>query len=331
MLRLGYYAKDPFLKEIARSAVIGRYRNFPGYHINTARTTAYEKADYPLREHNELSVNSFHYNHIFPMMSMILDYLVTDVFVRSEGQISFPSQFIEGYAYLQNKFYGHQAGTWYGLKNVYLWMPKDILGCDNVELNYLAARSGKKLLIAFMNQSNENVTARVKLNASLIGNLAGMEKQAQVRTQNNEAESFTVNDGNFDVVAAPKGITSVEIDDVYIGTSFQSTFLKRTATDAWKKDYVELSFGRARAMILRGVESDTAYIYLRDDDAVYSEVTLHYESAGAWKTIEDDAFPYEFTVPLKSEDNEFKFYFEGVSVDGKAARSTEEVLCHAGK
>jgi hypothetical protein len=110
MLRLGYHVRDSFLSDIARSAVVGRYRNFPGYHINTERTTIYEKADYPLRDHKELSVNSFHYNHIWPMMSMLLDYLVSDVFVRSEGQITFPSAFIEGYAYLQNNFYGHKPG-----------------------------------------------------------------------------------------------------------------------------------------------------------------------------------------------------------------------------
>src|SRR5690606_23430066 len=43
MMRLGYYTNDDFLKDVAKAAVIGRYRNFPGYHINTARTTAYEK------------------------------------------------------------------------------------------------------------------------------------------------------------------------------------------------------------------------------------------------------------------------------------------------
>ena len=48
MLRLAHYTGDGFLARTADHAVIGRYRNFPGYHINTARTTVYEKADYPL-------------------------------------------------------------------------------------------------------------------------------------------------------------------------------------------------------------------------------------------------------------------------------------------
>lgn len=326
MLRLGYYAQDTFLHDIARSAIVGRYRNFPGYHINTARTTAYEKADYPLREHKELSVNSFHYNHIWPMMSMLFDYLVTDVFVRSDGQISFPSQFIEGYAYLQNKFYGHQPGEWYGLKDVQLWMPQGVLECDHVELNYLTARSGSKLLIAFTNQSNEEATATIRLNTELIGNLAGAVKPANARSQNGAQQSLAVNDGRFSIAVEAKGLATVEIDDVQIEAKFQPNILERTQADAWKKDYLEVSLGNARAMILPSPDNTNAYLYLQSDDAEFSAISLHYEQEGAWKTMHDDAFPFEFTVPLPSADTKFTFYFEGITVDGNVIRSKEEVL-----
>lgn len=326
MLRLSYYAQDTFLHDISRSAIVGRYRNFPGYHINTARTTAYEKADYPLREHKELSVNSFHYNHIWPMMSMLFDYLVTDVFVRSDGQISFPSQFIEGYAYLQNKFYGHEPGEWYGMKDVYLWMPQDILECDCVELNYLTARSGSKLLIAFTNQSNEAVTAAISLNTDLIEKLVGTVKQANARSQNGAQQSLAVNDGKFNIAVEAKGLTTIEIDDVQIEVKTQPDILERTQADAWEKDYLEVSLGNARAMILPGLDNNNAYLYLQSDEAEISAVILHYEQAGAWKTMHDDTFPFEFTVPLNRADAKFKFYFEGITVDGNVIRSKEEVL-----
>lgn len=331
MLRLGYYANDAFLRDIARSAVIGRYRNFPGYHINTARTNVYEKVDYPMREHEDLSVNSFHYNHVWPMMSMLFDYMVSDVFVRSQGQIRFPGQFIEGYAYLQNRFYGHTPGTWYGLKNAHLWMPKGILECDNVELNYLSARSGDKLLIAFTNQSNEEITATVGLNRALIGRLEGKPKQAQVRRQNHAQESVLVDGGSFRVSVKAQGITAVEIEDVELVPVFQADILARTNANIWSPDYLEVPFGDARAMILPGVENDRAYIYLQSDDAEFRAITLHYEQSSAWKTIHDDAFPYEFTVPIDSASGEFRFYLEGVSADGNTMRSKEEVLHRAEK
>jgi len=71
---------------LQRDAVIGRYRSFPGYHINTERTTAYENVDFPFHKHMDQSVNSFHYNHILPMASMLLDYLVSDCIYPQQGR-----------------------------------------------------------------------------------------------------------------------------------------------------------------------------------------------------------------------------------------------------
>lgn len=79
-------------------------------------------------------------------------------------------------------------------------------------------------------------------------------------------------------------------------------------------------------MILPGPGNNNAYLYLQSDDAEFSDVTLHYEQAGAWKTMHDDAFPFEFTVPVNSADAKFTFYFEGTTVDGNVIRSKEEVL-----
>jgi hypothetical protein len=167
------------------------------------------------------------------------------------------------------------------------------------------------------------------LNKTLIGNLAGKAKQAKVRLQNNAQESFPVDDGAFKVTVKAQGITAVEIEDVEIAPTFQPRILSRTNAASWSPDYLEVPFGDARAMILPGVENDSAYVYLQADDAEFSAITLHYQEAGAWKTIQDDAFPYEFTVPLDGAATEFRFYFEGVSVDGKAMRSEEGVLQRA--
>ena len=101
MLRIADLTGDGFLRDIARSAIVGRYANFPGYHINTERTTAYEKPDFPLRPHDSISVNSFHYNHQFPLLSVLYDYLVTDATNKSRGAIAFRGDYIEGYGFLK--------------------------------------------------------------------------------------------------------------------------------------------------------------------------------------------------------------------------------------
>ncbi|MDR0902797.1 MAG: hypothetical protein LBM92_08515, partial [Opitutaceae bacterium] len=134
MLRVAALTGDRFLHDIARWAVIGRYRSFPGYHINTARTTVYEKSGYALRPHEKMSYNSIHYNHVWPMASMVLDYLVTDAWARSGGAVAFPGQYIEGYAYLQSGFYGHRAGKIHDLENLNLWLPDGLVTGGSDEL-----------------------------------------------------------------------------------------------------------------------------------------------------------------------------------------------------
>jgi hypothetical protein len=159
MLKIGHLTGDTYLMDIARSAVIGRYRNFPGYHINTARTTAYEKKDFPLVGHKDQSVNSFHYNHPLPMLSMLVDFLVTDAYVRSNGKIEFPYNFSEGYAYMQNKAYGAMRGNFYGHDDALLWMPNGLLNVPD-QINYITARGEKDLYVALMNASEEDHAGR---------------------------------------------------------------------------------------------------------------------------------------------------------------------------
>lgn len=272
MLRLGYYAKDPFLINVAKAAVIGRYRNFPGYHINTERTTAYEKVDFPLHKHKEQSVNSFHYNHILPMASMLLDYLVTDVFVRSKGKISFPAEYIEGYAYLQSKMYGMKKGTFNEEKDVQLWMPARLLAIDNTELNYIAGRTADKLLLAFTNQSNKPVTANVTINKELVN----------------------VKKNTFSITVPANGINTIVIPNTPVPNTFQQKIL--AVTNDKSKDYAKLEPGHTHALLFKlGSYSKRLYIYLEDDDTKWSKVSLHYNNT----TVNDTAYPFEFTAPVE--------------------------------
>lgn len=315
LLRIGYYADDQFLKDVAKAAIIGRYRNFPGYHINTARTTIYEEADYPLRPHIELSVNSFHYNHVLPMASMLLDYLVTDAFVRSEGAVWFPSEYIEGYAYLQNKFYGHAPGSFYGEEGVNLWMPKNLLTIDSIELNYVSGYKGSDLFIALTNQSNEKVVARLTLNKALV-NLAG--RYTVTRWQDNRKVGTEQADGRtIQVEVAPGGISALKISGATPLVRFSNMFVDVSGTVP--NDYIETSVGNARAMLIKlGNYAKRAYIYLRDDENKVAEATLHYaDASGVSWTMTDREFPYEFTIDLPNDATGLHFTLQTLSPSGR--------------
>lgn len=322
MTRIAAATKDSLLHDVARSAVVGRYRSFPGYHINTARTDIYERADYPLHEHKELSVNSFHYNHIWPHMSLLVDYLVSDTSARSGGAIEFPAHFIEGYAYLQSKFYGDRAGRFYGYNDAFLWMPRRLLSLGTVELNYLAARGEGRLYVAFTNQSNQAITTEVALNASVLPQVSGREFRVSVLQGAMTSAGKTMRDGRLTVAVAPRGLTAIAIEGLAVTPKFQQKLIAASASQAWKQDYLELPWGNARAMILNfGSAASTAYVYLRDDDSKFKEARITYKLGGETRTVSDATYPFEFTIPVPEGAAQFDFELQGTRLDGRSDKS----------
>ncbi|MDF2192710.1 hypothetical protein [Paraflavitalea sp. CAU 1676] len=321
MLRLGYYAKDSFLVQVAKAAIIGRYRNFPGYHINTERTTAYEQLDFPLHEHKEQSVNSFHYNHILPMASMLLDYLVTDAFVRSKAQIDFPSEYMEGYAYLQNKLYGAQKGRFYADNDVQLWMPARLLKIASNELNYISARKGNSLYLAFANQSGKAVTTTVSIDPARVQ----LQRGSGLRSFTGPQQA-KIKDGSFVITVPANGLAAVQIEGAVIRSSFQQALLDSNYS-ATGKDYIKLKSGGAHAMLMRlGRYDRRLYVYLEADDNKISKATLVCtKSDGAQITIVDTAYPFEFTVPV-AQHGAVRFDLSLTGVDGKVQQSEQVIL-----
>jgi hypothetical protein len=319
MYRIGYEAGDSFLMDVARSAIVGRYSNFPGYHINTARTTIYEKSDYPLRPFKELSVNSFHFNHIWPLASVLMDYLVTDVYVKSNGTIDFPSDFIEGYAYLQSKFYGHKQGSVYG-ENAWLWMPKELMEPSTTEVNYLTARGENNLFIAFTNQSNEVQDFTFDLDKQLTG--YHTEHNVRIWENNKDAGEGKLINGSMSVEIQPKGILVLSIEEMTIKPAFQDAIVDNDKIASDGAHFQSLDFGDSKAMILDlGQGRKSAYIYLGKDDDTFRNVSLKYSvDDGPDVLVVDSAYPFEFTIPLEKR-SQLSFSLEGRKVDGSFSRS----------
>ncbi|MFZ3485083.1 hypothetical protein [Sphingomonas sp. 3-13AW] len=321
MVRIGEDAGDAFLQQVAKAAVIGRYRNFPGYHMNTARTTIYEGADYPLREHEELSVNSFHYNHIWPMASMLLDYLVSDAYARSDGAIDFPAQFMEGYAYLQNKFYGYQPGKFYGDQGVQLWMPKGLVKSDAAELNHIAGYRGNAVYLAFANQSNAPVTANFTLADGLL------DKVGVARiTRLSPAGGAALLGNGYRVEVPAGGQVAIRIDGLRAKAGFQRAMLE-SAGKTVPSDAAAVSFGDARAYLLDfGRFGRRGYVYLREDDRTIKDASLRYRIGnGPWQQSKDAAFPFEFSVPVPAGQS-FTFELAGTRQDGSSGKTKPVTL-----
>lgn len=314
-LRLAHYTGDTFLRDIARSAIVGRYRNFPGYHINTERNTAYEQVDFPFLRHEQISATSFHYNHPFPQISFLIDYLVADAFDKSNEKIAFPSRHIEGYGYLQNKFYGHAPGYFYDEKNAWLWMPKGLVNIENVELNYLSARADNALCVAFMNQSGSEVSTDFKIDVLRVPAISG-RKKAELWSADKKVGEIDIVDGSGKITVPAKGIMSIIVKDCRVRTELQENFA--TKGRQWKNSSFHSDFGHLSALMLdMGKDLKQAYVFLRDDDSIFKEITLLYRfDNGRFQMQKDLHYPFEFSIPVPDNVENVYMQVMGVDVEG---------------
>ncbi|MFT4093267.1 MAG: hypothetical protein QM640_06470 [Niabella sp.] len=316
LLRIGYYTKDTFLMNVAKAALVGRSESFPGYHINTERTTAYEKADFPLHEHLDQSVNSFHYNHILPMASLFIDYLVSDAFVKSKGAIDFPAEYIEAYAYLQNKMYGAQKGKFFQSPEVQLWMPRHLLRIDDIALNYISARKKDTLYLAFMNQSGKAVTTTVTINPQL----ATFPGKATGQQLFPSTTALQLTDSTFRVTVPTNGLVAVAIPDARLQIGFQGQLLDNP-TDK-RSDYALIPEGNSKALLFKlGAYDQRLFVYLQDDDTKWKRARLIYNIDGKQEVaVDKKEYPFEFTVPVE-KDKPVRFSLELTGRDGKIVNS----------
>lgn len=325
MLRIGFLTNDKFLQQTARSAIVGRYANFPGYHINTGRTTAYEKVDYPLRPFKELSVNSFHFNHIWPHMSILVDYLFTDAYVKSKGAIKTPSSYIEGYAYLQSKFYGHAAAELYGDKNIYPWMPPALLSTGSKQLNYVSFRAKNAFYVAFLNQSDEKLTSTVTLNSALFSKLDPTHN-AKVWLNNEPSENRRFVNGEFQIEVGPHSISALKIEGVEPLVLFQDQMFQ-TKNDVVNPGLISLRKVNGKAMMLDfGQDLRTFYVYLHSDDQKVTEASLTYSINQKKYDLTDKDYPFEFTIALPEKEEKLKFSIQVTDRAGKV--TAEDIQLH---
>lgn len=299
LLRIGSLTKDTFLLDIAKAAVIGRYTNFPGYHINTERTTVYEKPDFPLRTLAQLTSTSMHYSHIWPQINLMFDYLVSDVAARTLGAVDFPGHYVQNIVHMQNQVYT-TGGKFYGDENLTLWMPKDILQTENEQLNYITAHGNGKFYMVFTNQSGHEVNTAVTINPSLL-NVSG--KNFAQWIQNVSMPGGVIAGNQFMVQVAPHGVTAIAIDEVTVKTSFQQKLLTNTIKNKWNKYYEpNIPLGACRSILINPSDSLTRlFVFSTNAKGVHSEVKLHYSiDKGNWQVMTDNVYPFEFSVDINT-------------------------------
>jgi len=299
LLRIGSLTKDSFLLDLGKAAVIGRYTTFPGYHINTDRTTVYEKPNFPLRTLAQLTSTSMHYSHVWTQINLMFDYLVSDVAARTLGSVDFPGQYVQNIVHMQNQVY-MKDGKFYGDENLTLWMPKDILETANEQLNYITAYGNGKFYLVFTNQSGQTVNTSVTLNSALV-NVSG--KSFSQWNENTTGQGGTISTNSFNVSVAPHGVTAIAINDVNIITKFQQKLAVNTIRNKWNSYYESnIPLGNSKSMLLNPSDSlARLFVFSTVAKGTHTSVKLDYSiDGGVWQQVTDNAYPFEFSIDINS-------------------------------
>lgn len=328
MMRIAAETGNRFLHDVARNAVAGRYECFPGYHINTGRTNVYEMKDFAYRPQKDLNAHtSIHYNHIPSFLAMLWDYLFADFYYMSDRNIDFPYEYSEGYAYCRSLVFGAHPGKFYDEENVMPYMPSDIVKVSDIQANYLTAYGNGKLYLALSNQSDRDIEVKVDFDQEKSFIDPSLEYTCKVWSQNEPSEQLKVNNGSIVLPLMAKGITAIAIDGVDVKPAFQSIFGKENGPK-WKKNYTSVGFEDDRAVLFDfGDALRSVYVWNEADNSRFSKVILHYSIDGEpEKTMIEIGYPYEFTVELTENAENFSYWFEGITPSGKTEKSGKGTL-----
>ncbi len=177
------------------------------------------------------------------------------------------------------------------------------------------------------NQSKVLQETSIDLNMDLVGLSANKEYTVHAWENNKRVDDSTLSKGAITVSVPGSGLTVLAIRDAQIQPRFQGKLVDK-ASAPWAKDQELLDFGGGSYALLFnfGADLQSVYAYTKANEGVFKKVTFHYANDEKWTAVEKEDYPFEFTVPLNRTDGKFKFYFEGITVDGNVIRSKEEVL-----
>ncbi len=318
LLRLAQHTGDGFYRDVARSAVVGRYANFPGYSYGSAYTTAPHRPDFPL---NPSLHGTFYNNHIWPQIALLYDYLVTDAWACSGRRVRFPALFVPAYAYLKSNVYGHAPGEFYGDKNVKLYMPRQLVETGHEQLNYLAGYGNGNLYLCLLNQSQDGVEAEISIDPWLTDLDPSRDYRVRVWRDNAPEPVRTMNAGRIALPVTGKGITAVAIEGLNPVTAFQHRIYGAPQPQNGYKIF-ETPYGEVVSTMFGPAVNRSLYLWLRTRDAAAMRLQYRFDGKGDWFSAEKTDFPYEHTVVLPPQAAGVEFSVT-LSAPGRETYTTE--------
>lgn len=326
-LRIAQAIGDPFLHDVARSAIVGRYKTYPGYDINVRWSNVYARSDYPLRPFSELNHNEVYYNHVWPHIALLTDYLVSDFEMRSKGAIQFPSRYAQGYAYLRSKVYGDRPGFFMGETNVRLWMPRRVVKTDDPQANYLTGYGNGRLYLALTNETDRARTVVSSFDRERVPWVPGRTYRARIWKDGKPAGTVDVVDGKVALPLSARGMTAIAIDGMPVFRKLQNDYFDSAAKPASERSYRtdRTPQGDATAMLLGFAGQRQFYLWSQASDDDVQEVRVRLRTSAGERVLIDRRHPFEFSLPANDE-SRIAYKLEFVRKDGRKVEAPERTI-----
>lgn len=325
-LNLAYQSGDDLLKDAAYNAILGRYAGFPGYYHTSLYTNVYQSAGYAARDFWDIKYNAIFHNHIFPHITLLIDFLVNDALYRSNGKVDFPGVYAPGYAYLTSKVYGSKLGTVYGNDDVRLWLPANAIQSNTTAFNHLLGIDNNSLYVVLMNTFNKTVNTALRLNPDVIHWTPEKEYEVTVYYKNGRTEKSVFKNGMLDVGIDAGELVAYKIENLKVEVplfqKMDSENINGGANSFLREENV-VGFGTVTGMLFNTFpQFSDAYIFIDKTDKELKKVDLMYRiDSSEWKTIEDRSYPFEFDIHLKDPLSEIEFRLESTNLKGEIQQS----------
>jgi|GEM_PF-1671594 len=323
-LRLAHYSDDETFATYARNAVVGRASNYPGYY-NVGFTDLIQQADYP---YVGPDVSLIYYHHIVPHLTWTIDYLVSEALYKSNGNINFPSQRQNGYAFFDNLIYGHKPGAVYGHENQWLWFSRDVVTVSNPQINYLLAHDETALQLILTNQNKQTESVTITFNDGVLGFDPIAVTTVDLIKNDIPAGTLPLVAGSVDITLAARELVVLTLQGCDIEVESHITHVPPQAGaypgySACASNTGEVGRG---ASIQMNPDAWDVYLWSPATVTQVTEVTFHYKIDGSWYQYTDDAYPYEFSKHMPDVNTRFLYYLSGVRADGQNFTTNSAVL-----
>ena len=308
LVRLAKYTGEDYFLAIARNAMIGRFANYAGYY--NERLLLHDKqADYP---YNGPDYNLIYWHHIPVFLGLLEDFLINNIWYRSDSNIEFPSAINSGYAYFVSNQYGFAPGKFYDEENMWLWLDRGIIQPDSVNVDYITAKKDGVLGLALVNEDDKPLTTTITLGEK-IPNAESFNETAVLYDKDGNKSSVQIVNGKFTVTIPARGIQSVVLHPEVFKPSFAKNY---TVSDDFDGTLVQTAYGKAYLLQFND-DSYYVYMYTTKMPTDTKSVDFKYKVGGKSYTKTIDEYPFETIVKVETPASNFAFTATAHGLNGE--------------